>query len=426
MKTQKQIPYFYGWINAAILFFIYFAALGVAFYGFVVIFPAMIEATGWGRGEAALAHTLRTVVMGFLAPLVALTIKKAGSRRTIIFGLFIMFISTTLLGTVTTELWHWTFIWGFLIPIGFAFGGFLPVQTTIMHWFNIRRATVTGIILSGAAFGGFLAQPILTWLIQKTGTWQTGWRTVACCALFALILSFWVKGKPSDIGQFPDNIDPGEAEDPAKKKLKVAKTYRTSEIWTLRDAIATPALWFLAIAMMANSMSVYLITVHGVLHLTGVGYTQMEAASVLSFIILGSGLARFPMGVAGDHIEPRWILTGAFLLMLTGILYIWKAPSLTVLMIAGPVFGFSYGTCIILSPVILGNYYSPDTFTAINGTLAPIMIIISAPVPVAAGYIADKTGSYDLAFLILSIIIGIALICAAFMAPPRPKGSLDC
>ena len=59
---------FYGWSNVGLLFVIYLSAMGMVFYGFSVIFPSMVQEMGWGRGEAAFAHTLRALLLGFTAP----------------------------------------------------------------------------------------------------------------------------------------------------------------------------------------------------------------------------------------------------------------------------------------------------------------------------------------------------------------------
>ncbi len=122
-------------------------------------------------------------------------------------------------------------------------------------------------------------------------------------------------------------------------------------------------------------------------------------------------------------IEPRWILTMAMALMLVGFMGIWKAPSITFLMITGPLFGVAYGTALIMFSAILANYFGADSFASINGFIVPFMLPFAASVPVAAGYIADRFGNYDLAFMILSVILFMGIICAAVLAHPTKTKS---
>lgn len=410
---------FYGWNNIGLLFGVYLVAMGMVFYGFNVIFPAMIEAMEWGRGDAAFAHTIRGLLVGFTAPLVAIILNKYGSRNTMIVGLLILSGGLFLLGTVTSQLWHWIAIWGFIMPIGFALGGILPIQTTVMYWFTAKRSMAMGIVMTAAGVGGFVAQPLYTRIIDQTQSWEMGWMTAGCFALVGVVLSFWIKNKPEDLGQYPDGMNPEESA--AALAKSPSKTYKTSLAWDLKDAIRTRALWFLLVLFLAQIMPLYLITVHGVLHLTDIGYSRMEAASILSFIIAGSAVARFPIGWLGDRIEPRWIIAVLYVVMLIAFLGFWKAPSIAVLLVLGPLFGFSYGGAIVMMPTLIANYFGASSFAAINGFMFPVQIGFAAIVPVGAGYLADTMGSYDLAFIILAVILAAAFVCALLASPPVHK-----
>lgn len=410
---------FYGWNNVGLLFVIYFAIMGMVFYGFNVIFPAMIIDMGWGRGDAAFAHTIRGLLVGFTAPLVAIILNKYGSRNTLVLGLLVMAIGLSLLGTTVSELWHWTLIWGFIMPIGFALGGLLPVQATVMYWFTAKRSTAMGLVMTAAAVGGLVAQPMYVQIIERSESWRVAWMTAGGFALFAAITALWIKNKPEDLGQHPDGMSPEDVATAAAKGP--SKIFKTAIVWDLRDVIRTKTLWYLLVMFLAQIMPLYLIMVHGVLHLTDIGYSKMEAASILSFIIGGSGLAKFPIGWLGDRIEPRWIMTFLYTLMLIAFVGIWQAPSLSLLLVFGPVFGFCYGGAIVMMPTMIANYYSAVSFPAVNGFMFPIQIGLAAIVPVGAGYLADKVGSYDLAFMILAGVLAASCLCALLAAPPNPK-----
>jgi sugar phosphate permease len=137
---QQRSAGFFGWKNVLLLFTIYGAVYGFVFYGFTVVFPEMIRAEGWSRGDAAMAHTLRAFSLGALAPLVAIAVGKLGAKRTMIAGLSFGVIVLGILGTATSQLWHWIVLWGILMPISFSFGGAIPIQTTLTYWFNVRRS----------------------------------------------------------------------------------------------------------------------------------------------------------------------------------------------------------------------------------------------------------------------------------------------
>jgi sugar phosphate permease len=412
---------FYGWTNVALLFFIYGAVYGFVFYGFTVVFPEMIRAEGWGRGDASVAHTLRAFSLGALAPLVAIAIGKAGAKRTMIAGLSLGVVVLGVLGTVTSQLWHWIVLWGILMPFSFSFGGAIPIQTTLTYWFNIRRASALGIVLSSAAFAGFIAAPLYTLIMRETGTWRAGWLAAGTFCALALIASLFMKNKPADIGQFPDGINPESASDTlGSASTKKAKTYRTSETWVLREVLRAPVLYLLGLCMVSQLSAIYLLTTHGVLHLTDVGFTRMQSASAIGNLILFSGFARLPMGFVGDRIEPRWIMTLALLGMGIATIGIWKPPeSFGALLAIMSIFGFCFGSIVPIFPAMIGNYFGPSVFAPITGFLSPFMILIGAPVPVVAGIIYDRLHSYDIAFLYVASLTLVSALLASALVPPK-------
>lgn len=410
---------FYGWKNAWRLFFIYMANTGLVFYAYTVVFPMMIQATGWNRGDASIASSLNMVMMGMLVPPAAFILRRIGSRKMIIIGLIILLIDLLLLATITTRMWHWIVIWGLGIPLAAVLCGFYPVQITVMKWFERKRSTALGFVMTGAALGGFVAQPVYTWFMQLTGAWQTGWLLSAGVTFLALLLSFQVKGQPEDVGQFPDGIDPANTRDGEKSEEAIQQTDKSRSAWAVRDVFKTSTIWCIAVVMLAQSMPTIMLTNHGILHLTDLGHTQMHAATVLMFVIMGSGMARFPAGWLGDRIEPRRIVTASIIIMLVSFAGIWQGFSYALLLIYGSLFGIAYGSLLVMISTMIANYYGPDAYVSTSAVIAPVLTIINSSVPTIAGYAADRLGTYDLPFTILTGIILTALIVSLFLAPPK-------
>ena len=413
-------PGFYGWKNATLLFFIYFITMGLVFYAYSVIFPAMIKSLGWSRGEASIAHTINSLLVGFLGPVASVVINRFGTRKTMFIGLIVLIGSLALLGTVTSQLWQWTLIWGVSVPVGLSFAGLLPIQTTVNFWFNLKRATVIGIVMSGAPLGGFIAQPVYTWLMLKTHTWQTGWLTGLFFAVLCLILVYFVRNKPEDLGQCADGLDPGDAR-LVENGQGQGRSYRTAETWTVGEVFHTPAIWFITILFIAQVVPVFMMVTHGVLHLTDMGLDKMQAASVLGFMLLGTALARFPMGWLGDRVNPRWIVVGAMAIRLIAYIGIWQLSGYPVLMVLAFVFGFTYGTTLVLLGTLVANYFGSDVFASVIGFLMPLWVATGSVIPVGAGYTYDYFHNYDIAFMGVITVIALGLIGSLFLKPPRKK-----
>jgi MFS family permease len=172
--------------------------------------------------------------------------------------------------------------------------------------------------------------------------------------------------------------------------------------------------------MVSQLSAVYLLTTHGVLHLTDVGFSRMQSAAAIGNLILFSGLARFPIGFIGDRIEPRRIMTIALAGMGLALVGIWKVPEdLWILLATVSFFGFCFGSLVPLFPALIGNYFGPPVFAKITGFLSPVMILLGAPVPVLAGIIYDRSESYDIAFLYVAILTLVATLLTFALVPPK-------
>jgi sugar phosphate permease len=306
------------------------------------------------------------------------------------------------------------------MPIGRLLCGLLPSQVNIMYWFSRKRAMAMGILMTGAPVGGFFAPPIYTWFMANLGGWRTGWLMSAVIVFLALIASFWVKSKPSDVGQYPDGIVPGTVTTNGKTlKETAASIFRTETIWTLKEVLKTRTIWLLTGANIFRGLTLGIVINHGVLHLTDIGYSRMNAAYILSTIIMSSGIVRFPVGWLGDRVEPRWIYCVSIFLMLIGFLGFWKAPSFSALMVIGPIYGIAYGSLLTIAPTLAGNYYGPEVFANIRGFFGPPVTLLSAAVPTIAGYSVEKWGSYDEVFIVLSALLLIGAVLSVFLTPPK-------
>ena len=417
LEAEKQK--FYGWRNVVLCFLVYFLVYGIVFYGFSVVFPAMVKAMGWKRGDASIAQTVRTLLIGFGSPVAGYMIGRWSVRTTLFAGGVLIVVGLVLISTVMTSVWQWTILWGVVVGFGLSLCGLVSLQSNMTYWFNKYRGTAIGIVMSGAAVGGFVSQPLFVWIVKEYGQWQIGWLLAAGISVVGMLSIFLLKNKPADYGQYQDNIRPEDA-----GKLKSAgkqgnRTYRTDVSWTLAEAIRSPQLWCMTVCTCMAASNLYMLVTHGVFHWTGEGLTTMQAAYVLSFYVLGSACGRFSAGWLADMIEGRWLLTAEFVLIAFTTFTFWQVTNMTMLVIAAFIFGLCYGTGLVVVPTLVGNYYGATNFPKINSFMYPFQYGISAIVPVFAGYTYDYTKSYDIAWITLLVLGLVAIVCAFRATPPR-------
>ncbi|WP_373490212.1 MFS transporter [Parasphingorhabdus sp.] len=409
---------FYGWTNVGLFFFIQFAASGFVYFAYSVIFPVMVETMDWNRGTASLAQTAALIMLGLAYPLTGYLIHRFGVRQTVTIGLLVMLSGLMLLVLAVTAIWQWIVVWGIVMGLSFALTGPICSQTAMISWFSIKRSTTIGIVMTGGALGGALAQPVLSSMMDQFDSWRAAWLIAAAMVIIALIATQFVINRPQDIGQHPDNIDPVLASDDPLAKGSRPKTHRTGHDWTMQQIIRTPTLYMLMLVSLGYLATFFFLLNHGVLHLTDSGLSRLQAASVIGLAILGSGLARIPAGWLGDQFELRWTLFGSILLMAVGLSGFWLGQGIFLLSAMGMLFGAGYGSLLVLSPVVIGNYFGERAFPIINSVLAPVMLPFAAAAPAGAGYIFEATGSYDLAFTGAILLLITGLGAAFFLKPP--------
>jgi MFS family permease len=411
---------FYGWTNILLLLCIQFAASGFVYYAYAVIFPEMIAAFDWNRGTASIGQSIALLGFGLFYPITAWMIGKYGSRTTLTTGLSIMLIGLLAIVTLVTEMWHWIAIWGVVVGLSFALTGPIASQTVVINWFNAKRATMIGVVITGSAIGGAVAQPALTLIMDQWGDWRSAWIASAIVVAISIVAVRFVIDHPEQVGQSVDGGSTGGSIGPDTSEPKrTVRTYRTSGDWTLRQVVARPTFYLLLCVGGGYMFTLTFLLAHGKLHLQDTGFSDVDAASILGLIILGSGIGRIPLGWLADRFEPRWLVTALLAFMIAGTAAIWSIKAAGVLYLAAFVFGFCFGGMLVALPMIMSNYFGEKVFAAVNATVAPILLPIAATAPAGAGYIYEATGSYDWMFVISLIVLGLAFFCAIALAPPK-------
>ncbi len=421
MATTIGNRKFYGWNNAALLFLIQFAGSGFVYFAYSAVFPAMIEAMDWNRGSASIAHSVSFVMLGLFYPLTAWMIGKWGVRMTLSTGLVIML--TGLLATIflVSQVWHWIIVWGLVMGLSFSLTGPICGQTMVIHWFNIRRALVLGIFVTGGAVGGVVAQPVLATTMERFGSWQSGWATSSGVVLIALILAQFLINRPDDIGQHPDNIHPADPEASSSESTNRPRTYRSKHNWTLKQIFRSHSVYLMMLISASYlGIGVFIIT-HGALHLGDIGISKLQTVLLMGMFFLGSVVGRIPAGALGDRIELRWLVTGIMVVFFVSFTVFSLVNSYAILAVSGCIAGVCYGAKFALAPAMMSNYFGAESFSKINSSFAPLLLPFVAVVPTGSGYIYEELGSYEVAFFIGSIMLALSTIAAILLKPPVLK-----
>ena len=150
---------FYGWILLPALCLVYGLAIGPAFYGFGVALPSTAEMLDLSRTEASATFSLLVLLLGLTAPLVAILMRRIGTRLTMTIGAVLLVAGAVLVAVGDSFI---TYLLGAGVLMGFGLGALtvLPGTSLINTWFVRRRALAMGFFLTAGGLGGFAAAAV--------------------------------------------------------------------------------------------------------------------------------------------------------------------------------------------------------------------------------------------------------------------------
>ena len=428
MGAKTQAQGFYGWWLLFFLFIVYTIPIGFAYYSPLVLYPFMIEEMGWARGEIMLGFTAILLLMGLGAPLSAWMIGRFGARVTIFVGGLIIAVASLSIGLMG-NIYPIYLVLSVFVGLGIALASVIPVQTVVVSWFSARRALALGLVLGGGAIGGFLVPQVINRaVLGMGGDWRVGWFMIAAASVIGAVLAtFTVRNQPADMGQYQDGLSPDEAKVVSDGKRRSVRTYRTPVSWSLHDALRTPALWFLAMAMSFSFFLWHVVLTQAPLHLQDRGFDPATAVFLYSLAVGLSIVGRFAIAGLGDIIEPRSLFAfGVLCILAGGILFWFVSPgAMWIAYLYSLLAGFGFGAIYICEATIIGNYWGHEAFPGIRGVVGPIAMLFQAGAAPLAGFIYDLQGTYFAVMLIAWAGATIGFVAMLFCKPPKPKEKPD-
>ena len=163
------------------------------------------------------------------------------------------------------------------------------------------------------------------------------------------------------------------------------------------------------------------INIHIIPFLTDVGIDRVTAGGMMGLMVFFTIPSRFFSGIAADRVGrnyQNYLMAGAFLIQTVALLILLLGNDTGSVYLFLILYGFSSGACTPLFILILGSYFGRKAFGSIFGSSMAIRAPISLLAPVYSGWIFDRTGSYNDAFISFAVFTAIA---ALLMCAVRPK-----
>ena len=433
-RIAPRTPFFYGWVilftagstqvvrNAT-------ASLTIA----VFIFP-LSEELGWSRTLIAGAASFGGLAASAVSPGVGWLVDRYGARLVLTASIFILGLSSISLAWATVPV-------AFYLAYGIGRVIFSsPIQigssVVVSRWFVRMRGRASG-ILFGSHSVGLVLFPLIASVIIGTSGWREAWIVLGILVWGIALLptALLIVQQPEDVGLKPDGDSPSEtgegnaASGPARLKpdggppeFIEGRTPAAEEpVWTLREAMRTPALWMFAAATGMVFLVQAGVNTHLAAYLRDQGLNAAFAGFGISLNAAFLGLGSIAWGWATERFPARYVLAAvAVTVGVSSALFV-IADSRIEILVYAVLFGFGVGGLLSVPPVGYADYYGRRSLGVIRGVTEPLTTFGQAIGAVAAGLIYDFTDSYRLAFAAFAVMGGLATVLVLFARPPGFK-----
>lgn len=421
---MKQKTSFYGWKLAVVLGIIYFCSSSFVLAAAQIVNPMMYQ-SGEMQMDATMlgfGFTIFVICQGVPTPLIGQLIAKIGAKRTMIIGGLTMLLGALAMSFFVREVWSYILFFGILMSMGSMALGQLSTQTVTSSWFHANRGKAMTLVMVIGGLGSILAPLIVKAAITAAGgAWQAGWYALIAAAVIGIALAlFLVINKPADIGQEPDGYTEEKKE---AVKQKESKVYKSTKSLTFKQAVKTPAFWFISLSLAGGYTAFSLNTSSGVLNFTSLGFDSNMIVSAVSLMGLSMLIGRFVVGSISDRIEPIRLMSFCGIMLFIAILLATYAdPSVPAMMFGYYILlGFFFGGINTVGPTALANFFGPDHYSKILSTTILILAPITSPIATIVGATADATGAFMTGFLISAGIVAVCTLCSFFVRIPKKE-----
>ncbi|MCP5029578.1 MAG: MFS transporter [Actinomycetia bacterium] len=367
---------------------------------------------GWSTTLLAAAFAMTRLESGLLGPIQGWLLDRFGPRQVMRVGAVLFGVGLMLFSTLQNPVQF--FAYYFIIAVGASLGGFITVVTAVVGWFHRRRSFAVSIAQSGFALGGVFT-PLVVYFMDRFGWRSTAFASgiigmvgIGACAHF-------MHRDPASVGQEVDGGPDLDNRDSA--------TNATEQVnFTIHQAARTRAFWMLNFGHSSALLVVSASMAHLSIYLTEEqGFPLQRAGYLLGCLLVVQFVGQLAGGRLGDLMNKQWLVMGAMIGHVAGMLVLTFADSPWIWMFV-PLHGLAWGVRGPLMQAMRADYFGPKSFGTIMGWSSMIMMIGTMTGPLLVGYLRDRTDSYTLGFTVVTAMASVAIIFFALATkPPAPQ-----
>jgi sugar phosphate permease len=418
---MKEGKMHYGWVVIFMGLLTTIAAHGFGRMSYTIILPAMKDGLGFNYYQLGLLGTgnfigylTMAIIGGFLAA-------HFGTRIVITVALMLMGITMILTGLAQS--FGFAFAMRLLTGLGNG-ASYVPAMALGSAWFTMKkRGFATGIVSAGIGTGtlisGLVVPPILT--AFGTNGWRFSWYILGGAVLLISGIVFqFVRSNPQEKGLQQVGSEKNEA---GRSDFSPAETAQKPKLkGTIESVVKLRAVWYLGAVYFFYGLSYIIYMVFFAAYLVKeIGLSQEWAGGLWALV---GGLSIFCGVIWGKVSDVLGRSRGAALAYLVlGLSYIIYALIRVDVgfYLSAILFGLTAWSIPTIMAAAAGDFVGPRLAPAGLGFITLFFGIGQALGPALGGYLADKSGSFTLPFLVAGAISLSGMVLSFYLKRPTSE-----
>lgn len=369
----------------------------------------MTEEFGWSRTAFSGGLTAMMLAGAVSAPFLGGLVDKIGVRPMIIGGTVIVGVIVMALSLQNGALWQ--FYGGFVI-LGFCGSTAIGYSKVIGALFNKHRGKALAIFGVESSLAGAAAPLLIQYLITHFG-WRGMFVGLGLIILSVVpILLLWL----DEPGKSSARKEGGTGALPPSAPASLPGM-------PIGAVLRTRTFWFISLASLLAIGPAFGLMPHFIPYLTSRGFDGTMAVAMLSSMTLAMAFGTVVGGWAVDWAKNAWI-AAPFSALTTVALAVFMVMSAdfggTALLIAAmATLGFAGGAKRPMGTFFQLRFFGLRSFGMITGIQSPFLAVGMGVSPLLVGWCYDRFGTYQPAFLVMTICMAVTIILYLLLGPYR-------
>lgn len=404
-REKKQVHY--GWFIAFTGLAVLFSSLGLGRFSLGMLLPSMSVSLDLNYSQMGLIGTGNFVGYMISVVLAGMIATAIGARWTIAMGLVLVGGSMILI----SQAMGFLEIMALYVATGIGSGlANVPMMGLVSHWFSKNnRGRAAGVMLSGNGFAIVFTGLFIPWVnaSNEAEGWRTGWLTIGVISLLiAAVAAFFIRNEPVEKGLTPL----GETDAAPIPSESVPIKRKNSNKWTLVHLGCIYALFGATYVVYATFIVTTMVNERGF---------GENTAGIFWAVVGGLSIFSGPLfGWLSDRLGRKKGMM--FVYTLFTISYVLVAADLPnpFLYASIGIFGLAVWSIPTIMSAAVGDYTGPVRAVKAFGFITLFFGVGQVTGPAVAGFTADVTGSFSMAFWLCALLTGGAVVLTSFLRPP--------